>query len=465
MSQGQYNSSLTLLSTVSDLIREQYAPQVADHVFRYGQITNRIFRPSADGTVATGDGLNIQVVTGYSDSARATRNTLSDFGSARQMNATNLKLRFQDDPSSTATGNDFLRIDAVAEITEIELRRGNDAGAAVNLAERVGREMRQNYDDTHPRLYYSDGNGKFAAVNGAPRDADDLTYEGASSYTSGSTTFIAKVDYGSIAAFKKNTHWDFYDGDTLTADECRVVDQDYLEGSVTFELTDKSTVANCDNVGDNDDIYASGEKGNGYRGSLREWFDAPSSGEAFLGGVDRTTSAYRYLNPVRYTPSSTATTVNRDQLDTLALAMGYVDDGNDMGSVVLTNTSVLQTLRKSIGEEALSNQPADNNGNYSFGTNQLSYIHPTFGKVTLLADTLHPADRMHFLRASDWQLIPYLSAGLNMMDGDVAGGFYRKQAASGGGGRSMYYCAEGYSLDTLFCKMPQKQGVILNIKA
>lgn len=465
MSQQQYNQAMTL-ATVGDALRELYLPGLAEHVFRAGQITNRIFRPSSDGVTVTGDGLTIQVQTGHTDSARASRNVLKDFGNARHLTVSKIKLRYEEDPQDAATGNDFLRTEAVAQITEIERQRGNDPGVALNLAEREYEGMRSSYDHSKPVMYYSTAEGKFAAVNGTKKNNDADNFTDATTYTSGVTSFRVPVDFGSVSAFKENTHWDFYNGDTLLADECRVTDFNPFDLSVGFELTDASTVANCDAVADNADIYRSGEKGNGFRGSLRAWMDAPSSGESFLGGVDRTTASYRWLNTQRYSASSgAAVTINRDHLDSLALGMGYIDDGMDMGQLCLASTSVVQTLRKSIGEEALSNQPANNDGNYSFGQNQLSYIHPTFGKITILADPLHPNDRMHFLRAADWQLIPYLNAGLNIIDEAGNGGWYRESAASGGGGRGMYWRMDAYGIDTLFCKMPKKQGVILNIKA
>lgn len=463
MSQLQYNQAMTL-ATVGDALRELYLPGLAEHVWRAGQVTNRIFRPSSDGVTVTGDGLTIQVQTGFTDSARASRNVLKDFGNSRHLTVSKLKLRYEEDPSAAATGNDFVRTEAVAQITEIERQRANDPGVALNLAEREYEGMKSSYDNSKPVMYYSDANGKFAAVNGTKKnnDADNMT--DADTYSSGSS-FRVPVDFGSVSAFKPNTHWDFYTGDTLLADEVRVTDFNPFDLSVGFELTDASTVANCDAVVDNADIYRSGEKGNGFRGSLREWFNSPSGGESFLGGVDRTTSAYRWLNTQRYSAGASAVTVNRDHLDNLALGMGYIDDGMDMGQLVLSSTSIVQTLRKSIGEEALSNQAANNDGNYSFGTNQLYYIHPTFGKVMIVADPLHPNDRMHFLRAADWQLIPYLNAGLNILDEAGNGGWYRESAASGGGGRGMYWRMDAYGIDTLWCKTPQKQGVILNITA
>jgi hypothetical protein len=465
MSFQQYQQAMTL-DTVGDALRELYLPGLAEHVWRAGQVTNRLFRPSSDGVTVTGDGLTIQVQTGMNDSARASRNMLKDFGNSRHLTVSKIKLRAETDPNEAASGNDFLRTEAVAQITELERQRGNDPGVALNLAEREYNGMRDSYDFSKPVMYYSTAEGKFAAVNGTPKDNDADNYAGAGSYSSGATSFRVPVDFGSVSAFKPNTHWDFYTGDTLLADEVRVTDFNPFDLSVGFELTDASTVANCDAVVDNADIYRSGEKGNGFRGSLRAWFDEASSGENFLGGVDRTTSAYRWLKTQRYKATASGTVkINRDQLDALALGMGYVDDGMDMGQLVLSSTSIIQTLRKSIGEEALSNQAANNDGNYSFGQNVLSYIHPTFGKVVLQADPLHPNDRMHFLRAADWQLIPYLNPGLNILDEAGNGGWYREGAASGGGGRGMYWRMDAYDICTLWCKLPQKQGVILNINA
>lgn len=460
MSAQQYARAGSALGTIAPLLREQYFPEVMEQVWRNGSVTNRIFQPAKD-LIANGDGITVQVVTGHTDSARASRNALKDFGNARQMKSRNIKIRFEDDPSAAASGSDFVRTEVVGQLTELELQRGNDPGVALNLAEKVNRDMTEAVMWKKPLMYYSDVNGKFAAVNGTKVNNDADNFAGGTTYTAGSTSFRVPVDFGSVSAFYENTHWDFYSGDTLLADECRVTDFNPVDLSVGFELTDASTVANCDNVADDADIYVSGEKGNGYRCSLREFFDTPSASESWIGGVDRTSSDYRWLNPTRYKATASGTVkIDRDQLDQLAQAMNYIDDGQDMGNVVVSSISVVQTLRKDIGEEALSNQPANNDGNYSFGQNQLSYIHPNFGKVTILADNMHPSDRMHFLRAGDWKLIPYLSAGIQSPED-----WYREQAASGGGGRGMYWRNDAYMIDTPFCFVPKKQGVILNINA
>ena len=464
MSQQQYARAASALGTIDPLLREQYFPEVMEQVWRNGSITNQLFQPATD-LIASGDGITVQVLTGHSDSARASRNALKDFGNARQVKSQNVKIRFEDDPSAASTGSDFVRTEVVGQLTELELKRGNDPGVALNLAEKVNSDLTESVMWKKPLMYYSDVNGKFAAVNGTKKNNDSDTFADATTYTAGATSFRVPVDYGSVSAFIENTHWDFYSGDTLLADECRVTDFNPVDLSVGFALTDASTVANCDSVADNADIYVSGEKGNGYRCSLREFFDAPSASESWIGGVDRTSADYRWLNPTRLKATASGTVkVDRNQMDTLALAMNYINDGKDMGNSIISSSAIIQTLRKDIGEEALSNQAASNDGAYSFGQDTISYIHPVFGKVRLLADNMHPNDRMHFIRPGDWKLIPYLSAGLQQLAGDT-GNWYRESAASGGGGRGMYWRTDAYMLDTPFCMVPKKQGVLLNISA
>lgn len=461
MSAFNLTNAQSIILTATELARTVYMQDTPDVAFRFGRTAERLFQPSE--RLADGNGITMQVIKGRSDSARATRSVYQDFGNANKLQSDDVQVRF----SKTASANDFTRLEAIAEIPHLDLQRGDRAEAAVNIAEKVERQANENVADSFGILLYATGTGRVALVNGTPKQNDDLTWTDSSATPTNATGMRIKVDNGSIAPFEPGTVWDFYDANgVLGADAMRVVDKqpgsDSGEGSVGFEVTDNTTVTVLSGVTDNEEIFRSGERGQGYRGSLTEWCSAPSSGESFVGGLDRTAAANRWMIPNLMRQGATAATVNRDHLDEAALAMGYVHE-EGMTPVILSNPSLIQTLRRSVGDDALRSIPADFGGNFTFGELGLAYVHPQFGTVTLLADPLAPTDRMFILTPQTWERIYYGFRGFEWMDSEM-GIFFRKSGSLANGGKGVFYRAEGYQIDTPFCKEPRRNGVILNLK-
>lgn len=447
------------LLTVTALLREQYWPSTEMATFRFGRVTDRIFKPSEE--LVDGDGKTLQIITGRTDSARMNRNAYADFGNQRPFQATSIKFRF----SSDSTASDFTRLEAVAELPHLELQRA--AGrpeVAENIAREVDMQTRQNVQDSFAIAVHANANGRVALVNGAAVQNDDQDYSSASALSGGETSFRVKIDGGPLAPFEPGTVWDFYSAaGVLQADECRVTDKNPDDNSIGFELTSSSTVANVDNVADNAEIFRSGERGNGYRGSLTEWFETPSSGENFIGGKDRTTAANRYLLPMRTRVGSSSAQINKQFLDDLSLKMGYVFEEGQSVPLILGHTSVIQTLREDIGEDALTTESPDNSGEYNFGEMAVSYMHPHWGKVRLVGDAMAPTDTLKFLDLSTWIRLKYGFRGFDFLPGDI-GPWYRKQADAGNG-KSVFYRMEGYTIDGIFCTQPRKNAAIMNITA
>ena len=143
---------------------------------------------------------------------------------------------------------------------------------------------------------------------------------------------------------------------------------------------------------------------------------------------------------------------------------GYVHEkGNTI--VVAGNIELIQTLRRSIGEEALRMTPPDHGGDFTFGENALSYIHPQFGLVVLNADPMAPLDRLFVLNPPTWKRISYAFHGFEFMPGTI-GMFRQKEGESATGEGSVFFRAEGYKIDTLACMNPRNgNGCIHNLTA
>lgn len=463
MSTAHLTKTQSALLTATDLLREEYLDQAPEMAFRFGRVTERLFKPAT--RAVGGDGVTLQVIAGRTDSARASRNPSRDFGDQRPFSAGKIKFRFDMDD---VTANDFTELQGVAEIPHLDLIRGDEDEIAVNVAESVRRQLMENAQDSHPILLHATAAGRVALVNDTPKDDDDIDYDSAGSYTSGATTARFKIDGGSIAAFEPGTRWDAYSAaGALLADEMEVTHKNVADNSIGVKLTttgpNQSSVANLDSLANDAELFRSGEKDGGMRSGLTNWFSVPSSGETFIGGVDRTTNTKRWLLPTFERKGAASAAVRRDFLDDAALNMGFVLE-TGKSAVAFGHPSLIQTLRRSIGEDVLKTEGPNPDGNYTFGELGVTFQHPQFGKMTMLADPLAPPDVLKIIVPENWTKLYYGFTGFQMFDGDM-GIWYRKEGANAGGGKSKFYRCEGYELCGLFSKSMRDQAVVMNLTA
>ena len=317
----------SVLLNTTDLLRTQYFDDVERTSFRKGRITERWFRPGEE--IANGDGIEEKLITGRTDSARASLSPYKDFGKNRRMKAAKLKYRF----NSSATSNDFTRLEGVAEIPHLELTTGDPDALSIDTADEVERQLTENVADSFSLLALASGTGRVALVNGAPTLNDFRQLSLATSYSSGTSMRIA-VDNGSVAPFERGMRFDFWTAaGVLAADELSVVDMNPADKSVGFEFSQDTSVSNLDAVVTNVEIFRSGERNNGYRGSVRSWLEdwdvikalnTASTPENFINGLDRSETANWHLLPIntREGLSATPTQVKREHLDDQGVAMG-----------------------------------------------------------------------------------------------------------------------------------------------
>lgn len=461
-----YNESSYILGSSSNLLREQYSQDFGMHSFYFGSTLARLFKPMAESVA--GDGITIQAFRGQSDSARASLDVLRDFLPQNKYRDAKIKVRFSDSDSSA---NDFNELQAVAEISDIELVTSasrTPEAIAVDVAKAVFDQLTKSVDESMSVLMHANSAGRIAKVNGTPKQNDLNIWADATATPTGSSCRI-KVDNGSIANFQPGRVYDLYTSGTgtLTADYMECTDINPEDLSVGLATTSRTTVANVSSIADNDDIYRSDEYNQGFRASLQATFTQPVSGDSWIGGVNRTTSTNRWLVPKisRGASGTASATIAKSHFDALSLMMELsVPPELEGGYVFLMHPSLLQSLRNSIGDEALSTESSDaRTGDYNFGNKALYYIHPYFGRVALMADPLCMPDRVYVLAPSSWVMLNYGWEGMRYLGGEVGGMWRQKNAVTPGAGGSKFWQVQGYQIKTPFCKMPIANGAILNL--
>jgi len=66
-----YDNEITVLTTLSEALREMYEQDLLNASYRYGSVTGRIFNPSS--IKINGDGKNYQVKSRHAYAARVSR--------------------------------------------------------------------------------------------------------------------------------------------------------------------------------------------------------------------------------------------------------------------------------------------------------------------------------------------------------------------------------------------------------
>jgi len=455
------DNATTRLGELTDLLQEEYFGEFIEQSWRHGRTTNRLFKPRDEPVV--GDGETFQFETARGDTVRFSRSPLQDFAAPRAFQADKIKVRFSENSSS----NDFSEISGSGQVSHLDLIEKGD-GAIINAAERIYRQIREDFEDKLALHQHIDQTAKVADVNGTRKNNDSWYQGGASTYTTDSTSMRCQIDGGPIAAFKEGRLFDIYNSDALVINSVQVTDFNPDDNSVGFATTSATTAAtDFDDVSDNHSFYLSGEKGKGMYG-LAAWMTRPTANETFIGGVDRSDSDKRYMITTATREGSSSTAIAKSHFNDLAIAMGFVHEDEDMVAV-MTDPELHQGLRDAIGEDAFIPWPLDNSRAErfaNFGTIGLNWQHPVFGLVKILADPLCTPNRVYLTVPSDWLMLYYGYKGLQFMPGEIGGVWYRMESDTPGNGRSKFYKCDAYTPGvTCFCKRPKRQGRILNVTA
>jgi hypothetical protein len=460
-----------VLEDSSNIIQTQYFTEFAEESpGRFGTITNKLFKPSMEQI--TGDGKTLQVELNPGDTVRFSTDALGSFAAPDVFQATTLRVRFN---RTTPASNDFSRISASCQTNDIDVENAGK-GAIVDFVERMQRQIFPEYDEKLAVHRHLPRSAAICTISGTVKQNDRYYYKDASSTATNTTGARFVIAGGSISAFRAGTRIDVYNGSTLVAGNIAVTDSnpsDLSIGVAYISATGNNPVRQSTGgtgaiaaLASGYTIYYSGERNAGMY-SLGAYFSSPAStGDSFMGGVDRNSSGYRWMVPVTTRAGETSAVFTKSMLDDLGIAMGFRQE-DQVAAVFTTDPTLHQKIRNEYTEAAFLNIPdGDNRLNRfaNFGTQGLNYQHPVFGMVKIMADPLHPSNTLRVIVPETWRALYYGYRGLKMMPG-IKGGWYRITDTTPNTGDSMFWKMDFYANQTDFCFKPWKNGQILNISA
>jgi hypothetical protein len=460
--------SAWLLEDVSAIIQQQYFPEFTEEApGRFGSVVNKYFKPSMDAI--TGDGKTMQVEIAPGDTVRFGTDPLGPFASPDVFQAGSIKVRFN---KATPTSSDFSHVSASCQTNDIDLEVAG-RGSIIDFVERMFKQIMPEYDEKLAVHRHLSRSATVGTVADTPKQNNSFNMSQA---TSGSVTNVTgarfTVSAGSISYFRPGTRIDIYNGANLVVGNVAVTDSNPADLSIGVQyVSGSNTVRNSvgpgtlGSIASGHSIFYSGERNAGMY-SLGAYFSAPTAGESFIGGVDRTTSGFRWMIPVTTRPGLTAATLTKSMVDDLAISMGYRQE-DEYGVVVTTSPDLHQKLRNEYTEAAFLNIPDGDNRLKrfaNFGAMGLNYQHPVFGLVKVMSDVLHVPNTVRVIVPETWRSLYYGFRGLKMMPG-TKGGWYRVTETTPNTGLSKVWKCDWYALQTDWCSQPWKNGQILNISA
>jgi hypothetical protein len=461
---GVADNATTVLGDLSDLLKELYFPELIEVSYRHGNLFTRMFAPRSEPV--KGDGENFKFETAKGDTIRFSRSPLRDFAAPRPFQADELKVRF----SENSATNDFSEISGSGQVSHLDIiNAAGSEGSIVKMAERIVKQVREDFQDKLALHHNIDQTAKVALVNGTRKNNDSWYMDGASSYTTDATSMRCYIDGGSIAAFKPGRVFDIYDSSgNLHFAGAEVTDINADDGSVGFERHDEDSTADFDDVADNDIFYLSGERNAGMYG-MAAWMSRPTDGETFIGGVDRSDADKRYMIPQATREGASAAVFSKSHFDDAAIAAGFVYE-EDAPVTILADPKLTQAIRNEFGEDAFVQIPTGDDRMKRFaniGSMGLNYQHPQYGIVKVMQDALVTPNSVRILTPADWLMLYYGYKGLQFMPtGEGQGVWYRMESDTPGNGKSKYYKCDAYVPGvTAFCTRPNRQCTILNVTA
>lgn len=464
-----FDSSIGLRD-IDQLIQTQYLPRFYETAgSRFGSTFNKIFQ--VNEKLAKGSGFTAQFELGPADASRAQVDPLGAIATPTALQAQTLAIRWN--PNSL-TAHDFSQISASCQFDHWTIENGG-GGAIVDLADRTFRSIMDNYNEHLAVLRNVGRSAQIALVNGTPRLNNGINFAGATSTATNAGGLRCQVDNGVFPALRPNSYIDFINPSTgvVRAGNVRITDK--FEGDtsigcamVTTQFGGRISTGDLSTVADNDIICFSGEYNAGLYGP-GAWFSAPSAGESFIGGVDRTTSGYRFLVPINPRLGGTSAVVTKSMFDDVAIAMGYFNEGDSgAGLIAQSDLTITTKLRNELGEESFKPIPQSDEKMkkfYQFGSTGLAYEHPSLGVIKILGDALCPANTVRFLDPSTWTTTYYAVKGLKPLPGGDQGSWYRVTASTPNTGKSLIWKTDWVAAQQDLCLTPKNNAQISLISA
>lgn len=472
----------TTLQSVSNIIERIYRDEFLEQPFASGSATMRLL--AFDKEPLHGDGEYLHTERWQADPFRFSLDALGDFHEPSRFEASEVKIRFNE---RVPANNDLGRLAGSIQISEFELDNVSTEGQTVSISKQLMKNFRKDFARKTAAAMRLPRSGAICNVNAATyakREGDGVDYGSCSAYTSGDTTMCVILDEGATAMIFEGAEYDFYtSAGSLIFYRARCTRVNFFDAaagpggcSAVFERggsTADPATANFDAVADNHVLFFSGSR-NAMPWSPEAWMARDTAGTTFIGGVNRNTPEYGYLNPniLRQTSSGAAVTAaqpSKQFLDNAGDALAQMFDSKIPGFAVQGHQSLITILRDQFDQAALRTVPTNGSGGErqaNMGSMSLAYQHPTLGEVTFEGDPFMKADHIDMMLKGDWFLKYKKTKGLRIVPGDSGlGGFYRMQAATSGAGKGLHYRMDGYANFLAYCRKARAQVRIAALTA
>lgn len=452
------------LAVIDSLIIEQHFPDLMENVWYHGTQTMQLL--DFAGRALSGDGEYVHTQTQVGDSVRVQGEALADPGAPDAFATERVKIRFNE---RSASSSDFTRFFGVLRTDHYALKGLYSDGAVADLVDRLVMGLKDDFKFKMAVCLRGRRSGTLGLVNGTKTLNDANIMANATAYSTGSS-FRCYIDGGSIAAFRPGGLYDCHDSSgNILADGLRCTDIEPGDttndsvGSAGFELTTFSTVADTSGVVDNGVFSFHGTRNQSMWG-IEEWLRIPSSGESFIGGVDRLSSSYRYLLPNVFRSGASSAKISKTHLDEAGDGMAFRMDKPVQGYQLGGNPRLLTSLRNQY-DSALFVQVsagAQSERTAHMGATNLAYQHPSLGQLVFNGDPLKPADSLELIVKGDFKIEYYGSKAPEILPGE-RGNWSRMQSTIPGRGKTLFYEMQNVWLGCPFCYRPKRQLAIQNL--
>jgi hypothetical protein len=465
------HDAATFLEDVSAIAQTQYFPDFTEESPRlFGSTTNRLF--DLDMEAITGVGKELKYEFSRGDNVRANSDPLGSFAAPDAFVPGNLTVRFN---KQTTSANDFTELSASCQVDDIDIQMAGK-GSIIDYVERIGSQIMPNYDNHMAILRHLPRTAVLGTLSGAVVARNDrLTHAQSTATASNTNGLRAIISGGSIAALMPGTRISFLNPTTFAVNAGNVAvtdtnpaDRSFGVAFATSGVTAKRSTGNLANVGTADLIVFGNADGTTEYGkglySMGAYFARPAaSGDSFIGGVDRNSTTYRWLNPTVTREGSSSATISKSMFNDQAIAMGFRQEAAMNGMVWMTDPTIGQALRDEIGEDAFIQIPVDDSRAKrfaNFGLSGLNYQHSQFGICKIESDPLCPPNVVRVLAPGTWKGLYYGWKGLRPVES-----WYRMNDGTPNAGRGKIWKRDYYALQCDWCIKPWLNGAILNVTA